>query len=710
MERSSTNSVSEEDEGDSSRNSHKSFHGQRLTGCHLKMYSESPPPSESTDSGFDNSPNSNRETRVKTEMSNAPSSTKEIVEHSREEIKENKGSSEICDFPDENKTSGVAVPSIGLTQKPCRRRAGIPSRLRQHLKSLFKGRVTLQEERDANPKDIAYKKLMHQIMQEQGNSFPFPHHILEHSLSDPSIEGFAVREFPQSSRMRFASMDCEPRRSDSCCESADLVCDSSRRDSSMTQGRSDTDAGDGSRTHLSQNSEYNGLNETNQTNMPCTYQNDNAISVDAGSPSTINKLSDINTANGCHGECHWTISCTCEDNDVENTETCHLCYEQAGCDDVFDASDMVLEKDSGKIGEAKYVETEEGTSQEEATRCSGSYHEDITEEDILSTAQTLAVTKESVLLSAPASPHSTSSSWADSSSGDMSGVGDNNYNDTITDVVPNTAVSAVTNTSEDSTDSYHDAIIDNDCDSHSYNVTNSHIDVDQTNGVISDDGIVSDDDSINICNVNDAVTNGGDYDRTSKVSPGTGHSLLLAKPHKMPSLARCDSLPSDDEEWARTTAQAIEAIQTQVLQGVGSCNYCTNHQAVGQKINLGALQLNGHSVHHGVSSTSSDICSSTDDDITDSYLNSVTMTSVNHAKTTVGTTGDYMQGAVDNSRDHTLDSADTSDTFKRFYHVFREGELVELIERHVDCLDVISACYDHANWCVIAEKVQVWKI
>lgn len=60
--------------------------------------------------------------------------------------------------------------------------------------------------------------------------------------------------------------------------------------------------------------------------------------------------------------------------------------------------------------------------------------------------------------------------------------------------------------------------------------------------------------------------------------------------------------------------------------------------------------------------------------------------------------------------DHTLDSADTSDTFKRFYHVFREGELVELIERHVDCLDVISACYDHANWCVIAEKVQVWKI
>ncbi len=49
-------------------------------------------------------------------------------------------------------------------------------------------------------------------------------------------------------------------------------------------------------------------------------------------------------------------------------------------------------------------------------------------------------------------------------------------------------------------------------------------------------------------------------------------------------------------------------------------------------------------------------------------------------------------------------------TYHRFYHVFRQGELVDLIERHVDNLHVLSCYYDHANWCVIAEKVQVWRI
>ena len=48
--------------------------------------------------------------------------------------------------------------------------------------------------------------------------------------------------------------------------------------------------------------------------------------------------------------------------------------------------------------------------------------------------------------------------------------------------------------------------------------------------------------------------------------------------------------------------------------------------------------------------------------------------------------------------------------YHRFYHVFREGELVDLIERHVDNLHILSCFYDHANWCVVAEKVQVWRI
>lgn len=46
----------------------------------------------------------------------------------------------------------------------------------------------------------------------------------------------------------------------------------------------------------------------------------------------------------------------------------------------------------------------------------------------------------------------------------------------------------------------------------------------------------------------------------------------------------------------------------------------------------------------------------------------------------------------------------------RYYHVFRQGELDSLIENHVDNLHIISSYYDHANWCVVAEKVQVWTI
>lgn len=46
----------------------------------------------------------------------------------------------------------------------------------------------------------------------------------------------------------------------------------------------------------------------------------------------------------------------------------------------------------------------------------------------------------------------------------------------------------------------------------------------------------------------------------------------------------------------------------------------------------------------------------------------------------------------------------------RYYHVFREGELAQLIQNHVEELYVKHAYFDHANWCVVAEKVQLWRI
>ena len=49
-------------------------------------------------------------------------------------------------------------------------------------------------------------------------------------------------------------------------------------------------------------------------------------------------------------------------------------------------------------------------------------------------------------------------------------------------------------------------------------------------------------------------------------------------------------------------------------------------------------------------------------------------------------------------------------THHRYYHVFREGELDFLINKYVENLHIVNSYYDHANWCVVAEKVNVWTI
>ncbi|XP_051522111.1 probable tRNA methyltransferase 9B [Myxocyprinus asiaticus] len=54
-------------------------------------------------------------------------------------------------------------------------------------------------------------------------------------------------------------------------------------------------------------------------------------------------------------------------------------------------------------------------------------------------------------------------------------------------------------------------------------------------------------------------------------------------------------------------------------------------------------------------------------------------------------------------------SEQLKDSCLRYYHVFREGELTQLIENHVEELHVLHTYLDHANWCVVAEKIHVWK-
>ncbi|XP_055052945.1 probable tRNA methyltransferase 9B [Misgurnus anguillicaudatus] len=57
-----------------------------------------------------------------------------------------------------------------------------------------------------------------------------------------------------------------------------------------------------------------------------------------------------------------------------------------------------------------------------------------------------------------------------------------------------------------------------------------------------------------------------------------------------------------------------------------------------------------------------------------------------------------------------LNDKQIKDSCLRYYHVFREGELTQLIENHVEDLHVLQTYLDHANWCVVAEKIQVWKV
>ena len=43
-------------------------------------------------------------------------------------------------------------------------------------------------------------------------------------------------------------------------------------------------------------------------------------------------------------------------------------------------------------------------------------------------------------------------------------------------------------------------------------------------------------------------------------------------------------------------------------------------------------------------------------------------------------------------------------TFHRYYHVFRTGELAALVRSAVPTANITEEYYDHENWCVLAKK------
>ena len=712
MERSSTNSISEDDEGDSSRNTseHQSFPAQTLT-AHVETCSASPPISESTHSRFINSPKSKGETHAQT--INAACNTNIVSISSEESIELLKDAGEKVEkHSNENKVNGVVSPCMGLTKKPSRRRAGIPSRLRQHLTSLFRGHETLQEEHDA---DINPRKLIQNIMKDQRNSFPchilehsisdptkdqrnsFPCHILEHSISDPTIEGFAVREFPQSSQMRSASTDCEP--CDNCSEANYLTCDSSVMYTRQCETIGDN--GEGAATHPSQSTTGNQHNDAGLTDTSCTCESDSWVG-HTSSSSVINKF---------HTEAATVINkCRSEENNV--AETCSQETVDEHYDDVFQCADIVsvLEGDVDNMSQSYHADNGHGIgniaqsyhadnghgigniaqsyhshndiSEVRSTLCRHSYHEDAIDEDISRQVKTLNVTQDNVLSSTPSSPHDTNSS------GDLSNGNDYDYMDTG----PSDARFNVgTN--------YTDSIIGNNYDNHRNDVMISHNDTDAgTDDIRSSVNVGGDSRDITEGTVTNGAVSDNDVSELSK-DQSSRHQYK-----KAPPLVRNNS---DNDEWARRIAEAIEAIQSQVLKGAA------NSQQL--ELDLGTLQdkLNGASQSCATSCSSCDLYSesSTDDDNTENGLNSITSATSILTNTDATANSEKMQGStVDKTRDCASDTADNNDTFKRFYHVFCEGELVELIEKNVECLDIVSAYYDHANWCVVAEKVHVWKI
>ena len=632
MERSSTNSISEDDEGDSSRNTpkHESFPAQMLP-AHVETCSESAPTSESTHSRVVNSPKS----KAHAQTINAAHNTNIFSTSSEEHIElMNDSGAKVEKHCNENKINRVVASCTGFGKTPPRRRVGIPSRLRQHLRSLFRGNEALQEELEA---DINPKKLIEKMMRDEGKSFPFPYHILEHSISDPTIEGFAVREFPLSSQMRSASTDCEP--CDDCSEANDLT-----RDSSVMYPRQCETVGgtgEGSATHPSE-----AINGDRHDDVCLT---DGSWVGDTSSSSVINKF-DMKAATVIDKS-------RSEDNHVEiacNQATCDEHY-----DDVFHAPVSVLEGDMGNKAKSYHGDNGEDISEVRSTLRSHSYHEDAINEHIPRQMTTLNVPKDSVL---------------------SSGTG------------PSDARLNVGN-------NYTDSTIGSNYNNHRNNVTISHDDTgsdDIRSGVNGDD---------NSRDVTEGTVSNGDVsdDDTNEISKDQS---LRRQCKQVPPLVRHNS---DNEEWARRTAEAIEAIQSQVLKGADN----SNGQQVG--LDLGTLhdKLNGASRSCATSCSSCDLYSesSTDDDNGENGLNNITSATSILAKTVATTNKDRTQGtAVDKTTDCAPDTADNNDTFKRFYHVFCEGELVELIEKNIECLDIISAYYDHANWCVVAEKVQVWKI
>ena len=201
------------------------------------------------------------------------------------------------------------------------------------------------------------------------------------------------------------------------------------------------------------------------------------------------------------------------------------------------------------------------------------------------------------------------------------------------------------------------------------------------------------------------------------------------------------SVETDCDEWARTTEAVIRSMQNQMLRRQSaiedsSADFDTFTTSSSGDSRLG--QLSYEDINNGTSPQSppplpprrgfeASTVSSDGVSVTESPSDleefDVWKCKSNSPTENGSPVREYQLPAssiVRNGNNSSSDSSSASSSnqsspgerpaYHRFYHVFREGELVDLIERHVDNLHILSCYYDHANWCVVAERVQVWRI
>ena len=201
------------------------------------------------------------------------------------------------------------------------------------------------------------------------------------------------------------------------------------------------------------------------------------------------------------------------------------------------------------------------------------------------------------------------------------------------------------------------------------------------------------------------------------------------------------SVETDCDEWARTTEAVIRSMQNQMLRRQSAIEdfsadfdrFTTSSsgdsrlgQLTYEDINNGAsphsppLPARRGSEASTISSDGVSVAESPSDfeesDVWKSKSNSPTENGSPVKEYSLPSSSIIGNGTNNSSSSSSSPSSSSQSSpgehpaYHRFYHVFREGELIDLIERHVDNLHILTCYYDHANWCVVAEKVQVWRI